>query len=191
MFLQQCYEEYPQFNAHSRTSLKQLSQNSSTGNNGGNTGGKKWRCPIHQTDARSFRDCNTYKQMQAKLKQAEKDGKQQHQKRGKGNGKGGKNSDKDIICHYCKKPGHKQEDCRKRKADEKKGTDVKNAKQQASDDPNKDKTCAYCKKKGHVARDCPKKKSDEKKKYGDDGPPRKFTQSVQFVDEPFSCLTKM
>ena len=85
------------------------------------------------------------------------------------------------MCTYCKKPGHKQEDCRKRKADEKKGTDVKNAKQQASDDPHKDKTCAYCKKKGHVARDCPKKKSDETKKYGADGPPRKFTQSVQFA----------
>ena len=179
MFLQQCYEEYPQFNAHSRTSLKQLSQNSSTGNNGGNTGGKKWRCPIHQTDAHSFQDCNTYKQMQAKLKQAERDGKQQNQRRRNGNDKG-KDSDKNIICHYCKKPGHRQKDCRKRKADQQKSADVKNAQQQTSSD-NKDKTCAYCKKKGHVARDCPKKKSDEAKKYGADGAPRRFQQSVQFA----------
>ena len=103
MFLQQCYEEYPQFNAHSRTSLKQLSLKSSTGNKGGNTGGKKWRCPIHQTDAHSFRDCNTYKQMQAKLKQAERDGKQQNQRRNNSGDKG-IDKDKDIICHYCKKP---------------------------------------------------------------------------------------
>ena len=72
-----------------------------------------------------------------------------------------------------------QEDCRKRKADQKKTADVKNAQQTTADPKNKDKTCAYCKKKGHVARDCPKKKSDEAKKYGANGAPRKFNQSVQ------------
>ena len=91
--------------------------------------------------------------MQAKLKQAERDGKKQQQFRSKSSANG-KDKNKDIICHYCKKPRHLQKDWRKRKADLEKSAKLKNAQQQATSE-SKDKTCAYCKKKGHVARDCP------------------------------------
>ena len=84
MFLQQCYEEYPQFNEHGRTSLRQLS--SATSN--GDKDGQNWRCPIHQTNAHKFRECKTYKQMQARLNKAERGGKQQQQRRNKSGDKG-------------------------------------------------------------------------------------------------------
>ena len=69
MLVQQCYEEYPQFNELGQTSLRQLSATTTHGKDGD----KKWRCPIHKTNDHSFHECKAYKQMQAKLQKAQRD----------------------------------------------------------------------------------------------------------------------
>ena len=114
MFLQQCYEEYPQFNEHGNTSLKQLSVVTTRGRNGG-----KWRCPLHKASDHSFNECKAYKQMQAKLQKAQRNAATRRQQRPPRtpparNG----NKDKGKVCHYCKKTAHIVKDCKKRKADE-------------------------------------------------------------------------
>ena len=56
----------------------------------------------------------------------DKDGKGKDKVKGKTKDKsGGKTKDRsDVICHYCSKKGHIKSECRKRIADEAKGSKV-------------------------------------------------------------------
>ena len=115
MLLQQCYEDYLQFNEHGRTSLKQLS--AATANTHGNDGDQRWRCPIHKTNGHSFHDYKTYKHMQAKLQKAQRGAKKQR-RTSRTPPICDKDKDKGKDCHYRNKLGHITKNCRKRKADE-------------------------------------------------------------------------
>ena len=66
------------------------------------------------------------------------------------------------ACNYCKKPGHTEAECRKKKSDNGGGTGGKDGgvggRNQSG---SRDVTCHNCGKKGHIKKDCRSAKKDD------------------------------
>jgi hypothetical protein len=110
-----------------------------------------------------------------------------------GSGSMGTKSTRDMVCHYCQKPGHRQSECRKKLADANTATRALPATRVAAEskparspaDLSKVK-CFSCEKTGHYSRDCPSRAKDDKVKGGKGD--RKFRRIARVIESPDDLL---